>query len=391
MNFCGIICEFNPFHNGHEYIIEAAKRETGEEVICLMSGDFVQRGEPAICNKHTRAKIAIECGASAVIELPTIYACSNAENFAYGAVKTLGAIGVDTIVCGVENIDIGVIEKIANLKVENSKEFVNCFKNEIENGITYNTALKRSIANCIDEEDIWDALLKPNNILAVEYLTAIKKLNLSIKLHVINRCDNGYYSGKNIGKFLSATEIRNRIYDGQNYENFVPKNAKSVKFFDKNAIKTLKTQQLLKIRQMSPQQLSIHYDYNDGIEYRIKKLSDTVHDLDELEGLVSNRRYRAARVKKLLLYPTLNITKDIIKISKTTKPVARLLAIRKNFKNFLSMYKKSKINIVVTNGDYELLSKKQKSIMDIDFNASQIYRTISGDEKSDKKIGTIFL
>lgn len=391
MNFCGIICEFNPFHNGHEYIIEAAKRETGEEVICLMSGDFVQRGEPAICDKHTRAKIAIECGASAVIELPTIYACSNAENFAYGAVKTLGAIGVDTIVCGVENIDIGVIEKIANLKVENSNEFVNCFKNEIENGITYNTALKRSIANCIDEEDIWDALLKPNNILAVEYLTAIKKLNLNVKLHVINRCDNGYYSGKNIGKFLSATEIRNRIYDGKNYDDFVPKNAKSVKIFDKNAIKTLKTQQLLKIRQMSPQQLSSHYDYNDGIEYRIKKLSDTVHDLDELESLVSNRRYRAARVKKLLLYPTLNITKNVIKISKTTKPVARLLAIRKDFKNFLSMYKKSKINIVVTNGDYELLSKKQKSIMDIDFNASQIYRTISGDEKSDKKIGTIFL
>ena len=116
MQFCGIICEFNPFHNGHKYLIEQAKKLTGDSVICLMSGDFVQRGEPAIQEKYLRAKTAIQNGADLVLELPTIFACSNAENFAYGAVKLLDSLGVNHLAFGIENTDLNILNKIAEIK-----------------------------------------------------------------------------------------------------------------------------------------------------------------------------------------------------------------------------------------------------------------------------------
>ena len=122
MNFCGIISEFNPFHNGHEYIIREAKKQTGLNVVCLMSGNFVQRGKPAIQNKYIRAKNAVNAGATAVLELPTIFACSNAENFAYGAIKILSAIGATHIAFGVENTSLEILKQVAELKFKNSVE-----------------------------------------------------------------------------------------------------------------------------------------------------------------------------------------------------------------------------------------------------------------------------
>ena len=149
MDFCGVICEFNPFHNGHLYFLSQVKKQTDSKIICLMSGNFVQRGEPAIEDKYNRAKKAIQAGAHAVYELPTIFACSNAENFAYGAIKILKALNVKQIAFGVTETDLETLQKIAQIKFDNSVEFQNCFKNEIENGINYNTALKRAIAKQI--------------------------------------------------------------------------------------------------------------------------------------------------------------------------------------------------------------------------------------------------
>ena len=132
MQLCGIICEFNPFHNGHKYLIEQAKKITGETIICLMSGNFVQRGDPAIQEKYIRAKNAVFCGADIVLELPTIYACSNAENFAFGSIKTLKALNVKHLAFGIENTNIETLQKIADIKLQNSITFQNNFKNEIE-------------------------------------------------------------------------------------------------------------------------------------------------------------------------------------------------------------------------------------------------------------------
>ena len=311
MNFCGIVCEFNPFHNGHEYIIQEAKKLTNKEIICLMSGDFVQRGTPAIQSKYDRAKNAILAGANAVLELPCVYACSNAENFAFGAVKTFKALGINTIAFGIENTDLETLKKVAKLKFENSERFKDAFKNEVQNGINYNTALKRSIAETLGDDGIIEILNKPNNILGVEYLTAILKLDANIEVVAIERTDNGYNSKTNKSKFLSASSIRERILNGENYKEFVPAYAKINSYFTAIHNNIFNSICLLKIRQTPAQKVADCYDYSEGIEFRIKKIADTFSNLDEIIEKVSTPRYRKPRVNKLVVYPLLNITKKI--------------------------------------------------------------------------------
>lgn len=393
MKFCGIICEFNPFHNGHEYLINEAKKITNEGIICLMSGDFVQRGEPAIQEKYERAKQAIMAGADAVLELPTIYACSNAENFAFGAIKTLTALGVKYLTFGVENAELETLQKIAKIKFENSKTFVSSFKNEIENGFCYNTALKRAIAKEFENNDeIEELLKKPNNILAIEYLTAMLKLNSKLTPIAINRVDNGYYSNKENKQFLSASGIRNLIFNNKPYENFIPKYVKFDKYF--NEICNLKFENLIiwNLRKLTPQALEKLYDYSEGIEYRVKEKANLYSTLNEIIDNISTPRYRLQRVKKLVLYPTLEITKQAEQHAKTTKAVSKVLAVSKANKDILSYANKRKINLISTNKDYQNLSKQQKLIIDIDLNASNIYNTATGNQNNnDYKKGTLFV
>lgn len=392
MDFCGIICEFNPFHNGHKYLINQAKTKTGEKIICLMSGDFVQRGDPAFEEKYIRAKNAINAGADAVLELPTIYACSNAESFAYGAIKILKALGAKHIAFGIENTNLEVLEKIAEIKIKNSLEFQNCFKNEIENGINYNTALKRAITKEIGTSDATEILAKPNNILAIEYLTAIKKLDTQIEPIAIPRIDNGYNSNLEKNEFLSASAIREKIYNGEDVSKFIPETNIKNSFLTKQIKEKFDTLAIFNLRNSPISSIAKCYDYNEGIEYRIKKLADNYSNLDELCSAVSTPRYRLPRIKKLAIYPLLNITKSLVFLSKTTKPAVKVLAISKQNKNILSEINKKHINLIVTNKDYETLSLAQKKIIEIDINASNIYNLVIGKQNNnDKKIGTLFL
>ena len=392
MNFCGVICEFNPFHNGHNHLISKAKEITNSEIICLMSGNFVQRGIPAITNKFARAKHAIQAGANAVLELPTVFACSNAENFAMGAIKIFKALNINQIAFGIEKTNLDILKQIAKLKFENSKRFQTAFKNEIQNGINYNTALKRSIATTLHDDNIIDILNKPNNVLAVEYLTAILKQNANITPIAIERCDDGYESNKPNNEFLSASSIRELIYQNKDYKKFIPKFANIEEIFDKSHINTLEILTILKLRHSSAKDLSKYYDYNEGIEYRIKEMADKFSTLDEIKENVATPRYRIARINKLLLYPLLEITKSVVETAIKSKPAVKVLAINKQNMSLLKTHNKNKITLIATNKDYNSLSKAQKQITNIDLNASNIYSTITGHKNNeDKKIGTMFL
>ncbi len=392
MNFCGIICEFNPFHNGHEYLISQVKANLGGDIVCMMSGDFVQRGAPAIECKYERAKKAIAAGADMVCELPCIYACSNAENFAFGAVKTLAALGITHLAFGIEQTNLETLQKIAELKFENSQDFQNSFKDEIENGINYNTALKRAIAKSfIGSDEIFEILNKPNNILAIEYLTAIKKLDAKFEIFAINRVDNGFVSSKNNGKFLSATGIRQKLCSGENVSEFLPTYAKINNPLDKEKQEIFDKILLYKLRTNTPSSLAKLYDYNEGIEFRILEMANKFSKISDIIDNVSTPRYRKPRVAKLLLYCLLNITKDAVLISQKSKPAAKLLAIKKDKKHLLSNVIKSKLDLIVTNADFENLKEQQHVIIDIDKNASDIYNLLFDKPNHlDTKTGAIF-
>ena len=392
MQLCGIICEFNPFHNGHKYLIEQAKKLTNSKIVCLMSGNFVQRGEPAFQEKYIRAKNAILCGADAVLELPTIYACSNAENFAYGSIKTFKALNTKYLAFGIEDTNLEILQKIAEIKYQNSISFQNSFKNETQNGINYNTALKRAIAKEINYENITEILNKPNNILAIEYLTAIKKLDANITPIAIKRIDNGYNSNIALNSYLSASGIRELLIGGGDISKFIPAETKIENYFSLSHKQIFDALAIFQLRNKRAKELEKHYDYNEGIEYRIKKFADHATSLDELINLVATPRYRTSRVKKLLLYPLLGITKQVEILAKKSKAIAKVLAIKKESKDILSFAKKRKINLILTNKDYENLSNSCKKLINIDLNASNLYSAIiQKQNNNDKKTGVIFL
>ena len=392
MQFCGIICEFNPFHNGHKYLIEQAKKLTGDTIVCLMSGDFVQRGDPAFQEKYIRAKDAINNGADIVLELPTIFACSNAETFAFGAIKTLDTFCATHIAFGIENTSLDILKQIAEIKYTNSLSFQNSFKNEIENGINFNTALKRAIAKEIGDENVLKILSKPNNILAIEYLTAIKKLGSKLEPVAINRIDNGYNSITEKNNYLSASGIREKMFKNEDISKFTPNQIDKNEIFNEACQNRFETLVLHHLRTLPVKDLEKIYDYNEGIEYRIKDFANKTSSLNELIKFVSTPRYREPRVKKLLIYPMLSITKSIAELAKKIKPFAKVLAISKSQKEILSLIKKSKINLVVTNKDYENLSLNQKKIIDIDLTASNIYNLCKNSiHNNDKKTGTLFI
>lgn len=392
MNFCGVICEFNPFHNGHDYLINQAKKQTGADIVCLMSGNFVQRGTPAIIDKYVRAKHAILSGANAVLELPAIYATSNAENFALGAIKIFKALNIKQIAFGIENTNLEVLQKVAKLKFENSVRFQTAFKNEIENGINYNTALKRSIAKTLENDKILEVLNKPNNILAIEYLTAILKLNAQITPIAIERCDNGYNSLVSKNNYASASAIRELLYSNQKVDKLVPNFAKPEDVLTPAQSQIFDALVIHSLRQKTTKNLESFYDYNEGIEYRIKEMSNKHKNLEDIKTAIATPRYRLQRVNKLLLYPLLNITKKVISLAQKTKPAVKVLAISKANKTLLKFASKSKISLVVTNNDYNNLNKNQKLIFDIDQTASNVYAVIKSQPNNlDRKKGTMFL
>ena len=220
MKICAIICEYNPFHNGHLYQLREAKRLSGADaLLCIMSGNFVQRGEAAILDKYTRAKHALQAGADAVIELPTIFATSNAELFAKGAISILSAIpSVKTLCFGCENADKTAFKLAARYLNDEPSDVSEKIKEMVASGMSFAKARANAWAGYIP----LDLLCSPNNILGLEYTRAILAKDADIDILPIQRVGNGYSEAKLNEELPSATAIREAIKDGGSVEMQVP-------------------------------------------------------------------------------------------------------------------------------------------------------------------------
>lgn len=225
MKCAGIIAEYNPFHNGHKYHIEETRRLTGcDWVAVCMSGSFVQRGEPAIYDKWTRASHALSGGADIVIELPAAYALRSAEGFAGAGVNLLNALGVDYLSFGSECGDIDLLKKAAYLLSSETPAFKEILGEKMREGKTYALARQEALAaTCTELSNI---LSSPNNILAVEYLKALKGTKI-IPVTVM-RTDNGYNSQIPKGNFASATFLRKMLSNGEEIQAYSPVSEKFV-------------------------------------------------------------------------------------------------------------------------------------------------------------------
>lgn len=369
MSIIGIVCEFNPFHNGHKYLIDSVKKD-GDTVVCVMSGNFVQRGEPSIFPKEYRVKSALMNGADIVLELPFLYATASAEIFASSAVKILDSFGCDKIAFGTEITTINQLENAVEILF--SEDFDNKIKKHLESGVSYPTA--RQLA--FDEYDCDCDISSPNNILAIEYISAIKKNNYNITPITVNRKGADYNDNFAINEFASATHIRNLINSGSDFQKYVPEIAYEI-------YKTaLDNGEYINADKFNISALSVLRSFNDikpeianmseGLENRILSAIKTSSNLDEIYDKVKTKRFAHSRIRRAVLSAIMNVTKVDLKIP---VPYCRLLGFNLSVSSKLGeLAKNCKIPFVVNYSDIVSLDSDDASrVFEIENKSSDLF------------------
>ncbi len=333
MKICAIICEYNPFHYGHAYQIEKIK-EKYDHIICIMSGNFTQRAEPAIVNKYVRAQQAILNGADMVLQLPTPYACSSAQFFAKGAINILRNLPIDAISFGMEEDNIDLLFKIS--ECEKTDNFKDILKTYLDKGNSYISSSVKAITKCLsfDENNIIDFLSKPNNMLAVEYLKAINGYSLKWEIFPVKR-ESDYNSNSLDGKFVSASAIRSALENKLSIDRFIPNSELifSSNKADKNIFEALT---LSALRLGNTETASALLNAREGLERKLLKNALICNSLSDVFDKTKTKRYSYARIKRLALDNLLGIKKeDIIFPDNAT---AILLAVKQDFVQHLKLF-----------------------------------------------------
>ena len=297
-----VVSEFNPFHNGHKYLLETAKNKTGEGIIAVMSGSFTQRGEVAVTDKFSRARTALENGADLVIELPTVYAVSNAQRFAKCGVEISKAFDcVNFLAFGCENDNIELLQKACNaLDNENVKTIIS---EEMKNGNYYPRAVELAIRSVLGDETA-DVLTSPNNILAVEYLRNLS--NSKVKPLPVMRKGVQHDSNITSGNIASASQIRTLLRNEQQAKSFLPQVPEKITYTEKLELITL-----YKLRSMTLQDFAKLPDVNEGLENRIFEAVSNFNSVKEIIEAVKTKRYTHARIRRILTCALLGITEDL--------------------------------------------------------------------------------
>lgn len=392
-NVLGIVAEYNPLHNGHVYHIQNAKeRAKAEYVVLIMTGNFTQRGNTSIVDKWEKTKMALKNGVDLVIELPTIYSISSAENFADGAIKILNELRfISHISFGMEEEDITLINNIASVMTNEPKEYKNYLKEALKEGDSYPKAREKALLKYLNDSKYENVLNGSNNILAIEYLKALKRQKSNIIPIGIKREKVFYNSNKIIDEFASSTGIRNLLLSKQIEEvikvvpvstfNILYENIKDGTFtFD---LKDLSKPIIYKFRNMTKQEIRELPDVSEGLENLIKESVEKTNNLVELINLIKNKRYTQTRIQRILLYGLLGISKKDMEMSKKAAPYIRVLGCNRQGKRLLSEIDRDKL--ITSVKDYENKNKNKsknlKRMLEIDKNATNMY-TIAFKENS---------
>ena len=313
MLISGVICEFNPLHNGHKYLLDTIIKETGGYTVCVMSGNFVQRGECAIVDKYRRTRMALANGADLVIELPSPFAVATAEKFAFGGVSLLHALGCcDRIYFGSETGNTNALSDIADVLL--SDEFSKEVSEEIRKGDNFASA-REAVIKRIVGEDAAAILRSPNDILGIEYVKALKKLNSQIEPHTVTRIGAAHDSAES-GVTASAKAIRECIVSGDCYAHMIPEENL---YFLREAMKHgeapaslayCERSILADLRRAKPEELRNIPDVAEGIENKIISAAKESGSLDALYAKVKSKRYSHARIRRIILSYYLRIDRN---------------------------------------------------------------------------------
>ena len=384
MKIVGLVVEYNPFHNGHLYHLNKSKEVTNAtHSIAVMSGNFLQRGEPALFDKYTRAQIAVSNGVDLVVELPSLFACQSAEIFSHGAVTLLNSLNcIDSICFGSEEGDIQILYQIASILTNEPIQFKNILKAYLDEGLLFAVARSKALYDYISSNNLLDIpeeklntiLNSSNNILGIEYIKSLIRLNSNIKPYTITRIKSEYNSEIISSNICSATAIRKVLKDScelSAISNVVPYHTlyaieNSIKkefnpMFDEYYFDIIK--QII-VRDIN--NLNSYFDVNEGIENKIYKSVFTSNSLDSLQQDIKSKRYTLTRVKRILNNILLGITKEDMNKVKSISyiPYVRVLAFNDKGREIIKQIK--------LNSDIYIVNK----FANIDFNSDDLFETL---------------
>lgn len=391
MKIAGIIAEYNPFHNGHRYHIEQTRKITGADfIIVVMSGNFTQRGTPAIMDKYSRACMALENGADMVIELPSCYACASAEFFADGAIALLDSLGcVDYVCFGSECGDIELLRPIAEILATEPDDYREMLKAELKNGATFPLARNRALIHCIpsfaENENI---IGSPNNILGIEYMKSIIRRQSRIKPVTIQRTGSDYHSQRFSQQFSSSLALRHSLDSQGNLDLIrgqVPENVFSI--MENNFEKTYPVfprdfSAMLKYKLLVEETngYTDFVDINDDLSDRILKVLYQPYDYEQMCEILKTKNLTYARVSRLLCHILLNLRKQDMEDYKANGTVfyARVLGFHDDGRGLLkTLQRTSSIPLItkVTDGR-KLESEIGRAQFERGILASHIYESV---------------
>lgn len=336
---CAVICEYNPLHNGHALQLNKAREISGcDHILCIMSGNFTQRGDAAVLSKHKRAYIALHAGADAVVHLPTAFSCCSAEVFALASVIIANSFKNVTHLCfGSESGDIWPLLDAAEFFRNEPKAYSQQLKSLMTEGQSYNSARLKAL-ELSGHAEIMQTLMTPNNILGVEYIKALKLLQSPITPITVRR-QTETANEKKITTFASSTTIRNELYKSRSTKNVANAMPKPIfKLFNQELdkqglvdIKLLDQLKLNNLRLTTPQNLQQIFDVGEGLENRLISLARSNSDFPAFLKSTITKRYSHRKINRIAIGSMLGINKDIIKeLYRTRKlPFIKLLAARK--------------------------------------------------------------
>ncbi len=374
MNICGIVCEYNPFHNGHLFHIQETRRRGADGIVCVMSGNFVQRGDFAIMQKHARAEAAVRSGADVVIELPLPWAVSSAEHFAYGAMSILHSLGVVTAISfGAENDDVPRLLSLAEILA--SGELDDLILSEYSSGIPYAKAREQALEKI--DPNLSKLIKTPNNILAIEYLKALIRLKSSITPMAIPRTGAEHDGSEISNGIASASYIRELLSHGGDISQLMPPSASDIYIRETengNApvfIKSADTSILSVLKKFKPEDFAKYSDISEGLEFRLVDAISKSRSLSEATELTKTKRYAHSRIRRIFLNAFLGVESYH---SEDEPPYARILAFNDTGRDIIKSAKKvSKIPVITRPSSIKFESKKAKDLLALERRADDIY------------------
>lgn len=379
MNVTGVVVEYNPFHNGHKLHIEQARASTGADlIIAVMSGNFLQRGEPALVSKWTRTKMAILAGVDIVVELPYVFATQHAEVFAHGAISILNEVGVKSVCFGSESGEIDQFTKLVTFINKQKDSYDSYIQEALKKGYSYPKSLALAF-NKINNENEYLDLSLPNNILGYHYVKAIIENNIKMKPYTIKRTKAQYHD-RNIcdEAIASATSIREALLkkneDLCTIKHVVPETTyNELVSYMNNYTQFQHWERLfpyLKYKVLTTNETALKqiYEAEEGLENRLYNIIKDSDSFQQLMEKLKTKRYTWTRLQRFCLHTLTNTLKDEMSITKETPPYIRILGMNKNGRQYLNSYKK-RLNVPLISN----ISKLKHPFLDVELRAAACY------------------